>query len=113
MLNVIILERLILTNKSHWHYASDKLIHDYQTDLNIRVKSFTLLEGIITCKNLSTCLDRPQITTIHDKIHNNIVSIVGTIKTSVKDLLPFQIGNLTSSYIEKYIIAWRKIKRHI
>ena len=57
-----------ITSKSHWHYASDKQIHDYQTDLDIRLKLFTLPEGIITCKNPSTCSHRPQITTFHDKI---------------------------------------------
>ena len=56
-----------ITRKSPLHYASDKQIHDYQTDLNIRLKSFTLLEGIVTCKNPSTCSHRPQITIFHDK----------------------------------------------
>ena len=62
------IETPYVTNKSHWHYASDKHIHDYHTDLDITVKSYTLPGRIITCINPSTCSHRPQITTFHDKI---------------------------------------------
>ena len=62
------IETPYITSKSHWHYASDKHIHDCHTDLDITVKSYTLPRRIITCINSSTCSHRPQITTFHDKI---------------------------------------------
>ena len=39
-----------VSNKSHWQHASEKQIQDYQTDLDKRLKSFTLPKGIISCK---------------------------------------------------------------
>ena len=40
----------------------------YQTDLDKRLKSFTLPKGIISCKETSTCSHRPEIATFHDNI---------------------------------------------
>ena len=50
-----------MSNKSHWQHASKKQIHDYQTDLDKRLKSFTLPKEIISCKETSTCSHRPDI----------------------------------------------------
>ena len=57
-----------MSNKFHWQHASEKQIHDYQTDLDKRLKSFTLPKGIISCKETSTCSHRPEIATFHDNI---------------------------------------------
>ena len=57
-----------VSNKSQRQHASKKQIHDYQTDLDKRLKSFTLPKGIISCKETSTCSHRPDIATFHDNI---------------------------------------------
>ena len=54
-----------VSNKSHWQHASKKQIHDYQTDLDKRLKSFTLPKRIISCKETSTCSHRSDIATFH------------------------------------------------
>ena len=56
------LVNFLCQNKSHWQHASKKQIHDYQTDLDKSLKSFTLLKGI-SCKEISTCSHRPDIAT--------------------------------------------------
>ena len=40
------------SNKSHWQHASEKQIHDYLTDLDKRLKSFTLPKGLLVVKKL-------------------------------------------------------------
>ena len=83
-------------NNSPWQNASEKQIHDYQTDLDKRLKSFTLPKGIISCKETSTCSHRPEIATCYDNIvtalkesmlaHNSCVKII------IKHLPLFQVG---------------------
>ena len=57
-----------VSNKSHLQHASEKQIHDYQTDLDKRLKAFTLPKRIISCKETFTCSHRPEIATFHDNI---------------------------------------------
>ena len=57
-----------MSNKSHWQHASKKQIHDYQTDPDKRLKSFTLPKGIISCKETSICSHRPDIAIFHDNV---------------------------------------------
>ena len=74
-----------VSNKSHWQHASEKQIHDYQTDLDKRLKSFTLPKGIISCKETSTCSHRPEIATFHDNIVTALNESMLTHISSVKN----------------------------
>ena len=85
-----------VSNKSHWQHASEKQIHDYQTDLDKRLKSFTLPKGIISCKETFTCSHRPVIDTFCDNIVTALMNLClhtfQVPKIIIKHLPPFQIG---------------------
>ena len=77
-----------VSNKSHWQHASEKQIHDSQTDLDKRLKSFTLPKGISSCKETSTCSHRPEIVTFHDNIvkalNESMLAHISSAKNNLK-----------------------------
>ena len=58
-----IISKPYVSSNSHWQHASEKQIHDYQTDLDIRLKSCNLPKENISYKETS---HRSEITTFHD-----------------------------------------------
>ena len=77
-----------VSNKFHLQHASEKQIHDYQTDLDKRLKAFTLPKGIISSRETFTCSPRPEIATFHDNIvtalNESMLAHISSVKNNHK-----------------------------
>ena len=80
------------------------------------MKLFTLREGIITCKNPSTCSHRPQITTFHDKIVSTLneamITHISSASNKNKRKKPPTIPgwNAEMDYAREESLYWHNIR---
>ena len=102
-----------VSNKSHWQHASKKQIHDYQTDLDKRLKSFTLPKGIISCKETSTCSHRPDIATFHDNVvtalNESMLAHISSVKNYHKTTPTIPGWDAEMDYAREESLYWHNI----
>ena len=102
-----------VSNKSHWQHASKKQIHDYQTDLDKRLKSFTLPKGIISCKETSTCSHRPDIATFHDNVvtalNESLLAHISSVKNNHKTPPTIPGWDAEMDYAREESLYWHNI----
>ena len=102
-----------MSNKSHWQHASKKQIHDYQTDLDKRLKSFTLPKGIISCKETSTCSHRPDIATFRDNVvtalNESMLAHISSVKNNHKTPPTIPGWDAEMDYAREESLYWHNI----
>ena len=102
-----------VSNKSHWQHASEKQIHDYQTDLDKGMKSFTLPKGIVSCKETSTCSHRPEISTFHDNIvtalNQSMLVPISSVKNNHKTPPTIPGWDAEKDYAREESLYWHNI----
>ena len=102
-----------MSNKFHWQHAVEKLIHDYQTDLDKRLKSFTLPKGIVSCKETSTCSHRPEIATFHGNIvtalNESMLAHISSVKNNHKTPPTIPGWDAEMDYAREESLYWYNI----
>ena len=88
-----VISKPYVSSNSHWQHASEKQIHDYQTDLDIRLNSFTLPKESNSYIETSYS---PEITTFHDNritaLNESMLAHFSGVKISIKHHSQLKVG---------------------